>query len=325
MRRVSILIVVLLVGFAAGQAPPFGTVLAEWTLEMSGSYAGAGITWVRDSGKFFLMDQGFSGPPRVWKLDPADPEGSIEAVPWIFTDFGTITTDVPWGIAWDRDSGCFWISQIVDRNIYGGCFLLRYAWYDSVWAWSGTPADSWLVGMGSNGGGLRLSWLAGFEKWPVLGQFFGIPVQPPPSDSWHIRRFDPYTKDYIGMMELHTSLAVLALVPQDSAYVLAAAHTAAGESLYKYDTTGYLHERVTSGQPVPSDWTLLVPMDPDPRDTACVYAMYNSSVNTLRRISTGMLWGQLGSAFEHSVRPDEILCPSGVVDSGQAVTPRVVV
>jgi len=43
--------------------------------------------------------------------------------------------------------------------------------------------------------------------------------------------------------------------------------------------------------------TLLVPGDePDPEDTVCVYAMYGSRNNDLRRFSTGMLWGQLGSA-----------------------------
>ncbi len=319
----TILLFVLLVGFAAGQPPPFGTVLQQWNLQMSGSYAGAGVAWRRDDGRLYLMDQGSSGPQRVWTLDPADPENTIEAVPWAFTDFGTITSDIPWGIAWDQDSGCFWMSQIVDGNIYAGCFLLRYEWDDSVWTWSGAAADSWLVGMGSNGGGLRLSWLAGFEKWPGLGQFFGIPVQPPPTDSWHIRRFDPYAKDYIGLLVLQTSLAAVAFVPWDSAYVLAVRHTGAGESLYKYDSTGYLHERVVSGQPTPSDWTLLVPHDPGPLDTACVFAMYSGSDNTLRRISTGMLWSQLPSAFPHSVRHELVLAPSGVVDSGQAVTPRV--
>ena len=64
---------------AQASSPPFGTVVRRSSLRMSGSYAGAGITWVRDSGKFFLMDQGYAGPCRVWKLDPVDSKGAAVA------------------------------------------------------------------------------------------------------------------------------------------------------------------------------------------------------------------------------------------------------
>ena len=73
----------------AGDQPPFGTVVNRWSLTMSGGYAGSGITWQRDSGKFFLMDQGATGSFRVWKLDPSDPTGTITQVAWQFKDLGS--------------------------------------------------------------------------------------------------------------------------------------------------------------------------------------------------------------------------------------------
>ncbi|UCG43149.1 MAG: hypothetical protein JSU73_00610, partial [candidate division WOR-3 bacterium] len=203
MKHASIAIAFTLFVSAAGRAdpPPFGTVVQRWPLRMSGSYAGAGITWVRDSSSFYLMDQGYVGTFRVWKLDPVDPPGTIVQVPWTFTNMGQQTTDIPWGIAWDADSGCFWISQIVDGDVYGGCYLLRHVWNDSAWVWGGTARDSWFVGDGSNGGGLRCLWVAGMEKNELTGVFYFAPVATSPSTLNHIGKFDPYTKTDLGRLQ----------------------------------------------------------------------------------------------------------------------------
>jgi hypothetical protein len=304
--------------------PPFGTVLQQWPLEMSGAYAGAGITWVRDSGRFFLMDQGYSGPYRVWNLDPADPESTVRAVPWIFANLGSSTVDIPWGFAWDPDSGCFWISQIVDGDVNNGCYLLRHVWDGERWVWAGTARDSWKVGDGSNGGGLECLWLAGIDKPPLEGRFHAAPVHSSPSELNYVVRFDPYSKTNLGRVAYGDQISErgCALIPWDSSYILTCSWPSA--CYRKRDSTGYLLAQVSASSG-PADWALLRPLDIRPEDTVCVYCINSNSANTLQRISTGMLWGQLGSSVEHSVRPERVLSPAGMVDSGQTITPRIVV
>ncbi|UCG42622.1 MAG: T9SS type A sorting domain-containing protein [candidate division WOR-3 bacterium] len=304
--------------------PPFGIALQQWSLQMSGGYAGAGITWVRDSGKFYLADQGYSGPPGVWNLDPADPESTIEAVPWTFTDLGDSTVDIPWGIAWDPDSGCFWTSQIVDGNPDIGCYLLRYVWNDSSWAWGGATGDSWLVGTGSNGGGLSCRWLGGMDKSLLDGRFYAAPVCGSPSELNYVVRFDPYSKTNLGRVAYGDQISErgCALIPWDSSYILTCGWPSA--SYRKRDSTGYLLTQVSAGSG-PADWALYFPSVIRPEDTVCAYCINSNSANTLQRISTGMLWGQLGSAVGHNVRPERVLSPTGVVDSGMTITPRIVV
>ncbi|UCG43148.1 MAG: T9SS type A sorting domain-containing protein [candidate division WOR-3 bacterium] len=321
MKRQSMAIVCALLAFALAQAdpPPFGTVVQRWSLRMSGSYAGAGITWVRDSGRLFLMDQGYAGPCRVWKLDPADPQGTIESVPWTFANLGDSTVDIPWSIAWDNDSGCFWISQILDNNVYGGCYLLRHVWSGSRWVWGGTARDSWRIDSGS----VHLFWVAGMEKHPVDGAYYGH-VYSPVQDTFGLGRFDPYTKSVLGLLLNGAGLRErgLTLVPWDSCYILTNSWNADGYR--KRDSTGLLLQSAQAAYG-PSDWALYVPSMIKPEDTVCTYCINSHSNNYFERVSVGMLWSQLPSAFEHSVRPLYILEPSGVVDSGEVITPTLVV
>jgi hypothetical protein len=129
----SIFLFALLVGFAAGQEPPpFGTVIEQWNLPMSGSYAGSGITWNQSTGRFYLVDQGYQ-LNRVYELEPDDPLGTIEVSPWAPEPIQGASSQIDWGIAWDPDSNCFWVSAIVDGQLFGGCYLLRYVWNGDTW------------------------------------------------------------------------------------------------------------------------------------------------------------------------------------------------
>jgi hypothetical protein len=327
MKRQSMAVACFLSAFflAHAEPPPFGTVIEQWSLEMSGSYAGSGMTWVRDSGKFYLMDQGYAGTIRVWNLEPADPEGSIAQVPWTFANLGMATQDIPWGIAWDNDSGCFWVSQIKDGDIYGGCYLLRHIWNGESWVWGGTARDSWLVGNGSNGGGLRCLWLAGTEKWYDRGFFIASPVHSsPPPDTYGFALFDPYTKTNLGRLACSDSIGArgVTLIPWDSAYIVTCGWSS---GFVKLDTLGRILQRADSSRHAASDMAVMWPRPVYPDDTVCIYLMTSSSPNTFLRISTGMLWRQLPSAFEHSVRPDKMLAPVWLVDSGETVVPLLVV
>ena len=88
--------------------PPFGTVVQEWSIYMSGGWAGAGITWRQDVGRFYLADQ-HGG--MLWSCDPFDPPVSLRQENFVMPNLGGDTADIFWSIAWDGDSGCFWISQ----------------------------------------------------------------------------------------------------------------------------------------------------------------------------------------------------------------------
>jgi hypothetical protein len=306
--------------------PGFGTVLDSWTLSMSGSYSGSGVTWRQDEARFYLMGQGYVEAMRVWSLDPADPPGSIERVPWKSHPIGSDTTDViPWSIAWDKDSGCFWISAIIDGDIYGGCFLYRFVWDGDSWVWPGTERDSWYVGNGSNGGGLLCLWLAGMEKSTVDGTFYVAPVHSSPSPMNHVVRFDPYTKTNLGRIANgdSTSERGCTLIPWDSSYILTCGWNR--DTYCKRDSTGLLLDSVRAPAGGPADWSLLVPRFIGPDDTVCVYCISSNASNSFQRVSAGMLWNQLPSAFPHSVRPHNILTPVGMVDSGTTVMPRMVV
>jgi hypothetical protein len=304
--------------------PPFGTIMQAWSLTMSGPYAGAGVTWCKDSGRLFLMDQGSQGECRVWNLDPADPTGTVVSVPWTFTNLGTGTVDIPWGIAWDPDSGCFWISQVVDGDVYGGSFLLRYVWNDSAWVWAGGAQDSWQVGDATEQIGLQCLWSAGMEKNVLNGVFYCAPVHSSPDSLNHIARFDPYTKTDLGRLQYGSEYSErgCALIPWDSAYVLTLGPSA--DQFVKRDSTGYVLAAVSSPE-WPADWSVILPDAISPEDTVLAYCMRCNQDNNLYKVSTGLKWGQLPSAFPHSVRPMCILEPSGTIDSGETVTPTVVV
>jgi hypothetical protein len=192
--------------------PPFGTVMQQWNLTMSGSYKGSGITWRRDSGRFYVMDQG----RRMWSLDPANPTGTMRNENWTFPNLGGSAADISWGLAWDDDSGCFWMSNIIDGSVYGGCHLLRMS---ATGTWTG---DSWLVGTGTNGGGLSLLWAGGMEKWIDRGFFCVAPIASSPSPNNYVAKFDPYTKTNLGRVAEGdlTSERGCALVPYDSLYIM---------------------------------------------------------------------------------------------------------
>ena len=291
--------------------PPFGTVIQQWNLTMSGSYVGSGITWKRDSNRFYLMDQG----RKMWSFDPLNPSGTMRDEQWVFPNLGSGTLDISWGLAGDPDSNCFWISQILDGDVYAGCYLLRMT---AEGEWGGGTADSWRID-----GVMNTYWLGGMEKWQDRGFFAGTPVASGTYNNTVM--FDPYTKTVRGRTANGPSVSErgTALVPWDSLYILT---TGWNESYWrKRDTTGYLLQQVSATVYGPADWAVWVPQTIYPTDTVFVFCMVNNSSNTLQKLSCGMTWDQLPSVEENTVRPVKILSPTGTMDSGQLATPRLVV
>jgi len=304
--------------------PPFGTVMQQWNLAMTGGYRGSGITWRRDSSRFYLMDQGNA----LWSFDPLNPTGTIRQERWVFPNMGSGTADIPWSLAWDNDSGCFWISNIVDGNIYGGCYYTRMRRSPSgdTWRWvPSNPGDTWLVGNGSAGGAGSMYWMAGSEKWLDRGYFACAPVAPSPGTNNYVWKFEPYTKTSVGRCTSGhmTSERGCGLVPWDSNYIITTGWNA--NTHYERDSNGVALRQASATVYGPADVAVWVPQIIGPDDTAFFYCMVNNSSNTLQKISTGLLWNQLPSINPFNVRPLAILAPSGTIDSGQTVIPRLVI
>ena len=309
MPRTGMLLVALLFAVSiviADDPPPFGSVVDSWQLPLGSVSAGAGITWRNDSGLLYIMNQRGS----VWKLSPDDPVGTLRRDTWVLPNLGAAARDLPWGIAYDRDSGCFWVSQIVDGNTYTGGYLVRMVWSDSAWCWGGSPADSWCVSVES-----LFFWIAGMAKRSERGYFVGAAVVAPPAPSLH--KFDPYAKRIVGATGNLEGCRPVALVPADSYYIV----TGDTLSLVLMDSLGRILHRATPGGLTQTDVELVYPAQPMPFDTVFLYAICSDANNTLQKISAGMLWGQFPALLPPGMRALSIIAPVGTVDSGETVVP----
>ena len=292
---------------------------------MSGSNAGAGITWRRDSGRFYLTDQ-HGG--LVWSCDPFDPPGTLRQENWVMPSLGTATRDIPWSLAWDADFSCFWISDIVDGNTYGDCYYvcMRQTPVGDTWRWfPENPGDTWLVGSGSTGGAGNMCWMAGSEKCDGYSYFACAPVARSPGADNYVWKFDPYTKTGLGRCSHGSTIDErgCTLVPWDSNYIITTGWNA--NRHYKRDSSGLALDSAAATAYVPADVALWLPQTVRPDDTVFFYCICNGTSNTLQRISAGMLWSQLPLPGPSNIRPVTILAPAGTVDSGQSVIPRLVV
>jgi len=298
--------------------PPFGTVLGQWTVPFSGQYSGAGITWMADSNRFYCIDQGASsGRLGLYSFNPTNPTGTWRRDTCVFPNLGGSTQDIPWGIVWDPDSNCFWVSQILDGSITSGCYFLRFIWRNNRWEWRGTTADSWRVDQI-----MSTYWIGGITKRKGVPLFWCTAV----GLSNGVCYFNPYTKTFIRRLPNgvpSTSERGCASVDFDSVYVLTCGWN---EGVFrKRDSTGTVLQQVT-GSYYDADWEVLVPSAPNPTDTVVAFLMCNDASNTLKKISLGMTWGQLPRAMPYDVAPKAIIePPSCLIMSGYTYTPTAVI
>jgi len=316
MKKVLTVAVAILAAAIVAEAdpPPFGTVIEQCTLALSGSRSGAGVTWRPDDGMFYLMDLGDSMDAKVWKLDPDDPVGTIERVPWQFAVMGGPGPDQPWAIVWDQQLECFWCSQIVQDTM---CYLLRYTWNGQRWTWRGQQGDSWLVSTeGALDGVIR-----SMEFDPRTSQLWCVLPRTMPNPHSAFVRFDPGAKRQTESVRQDTTGGDgLTLVPWDSSYFLTVG--GAQRRYRKYDSTGKHLQSVQDGLGR-ADWALHVPAELRADDTVSAYCLMYDADNLFKRVSTGMTWRQLPTALEQNVSPTALLSPVGAVDSGVAVVPAL--
>jgi len=298
-------------------------VLATYTLSLSGSYAGAGITWRRDSARFYFVDQGYSGASGMWSCTAENPTGTLRRERCVMPNLGSGTNDIPWGVAWDNDSSCFWITNILDGSVYSGCYLVKMTLspVGDTWrlAQPVQPGDTWRID-----GVMGCYWMGGMEKWFDRGYFCGTPVASAAPGNYTCK-YDPYTKNFIGHTPTGASISErgCALVPWDSLYILTCGWNE--NNWRKRDSTGNILQQQTATVYGPADWAVWIPQVIGPDDTAFVWCICSDGSNTFQKISTGLLWNQLPSINPFNVRPLSILAPSGTIDSGQSIIPRMVI
>lgn len=300
---------------AKADPPPFGTVIEQCSLRLSGPRAGAGVTWRQADEMFYLVDLGDTSDVRVWKLDPEDPVGTTEQVPWQFAVLGGPGPELPWAIVWDQQLECFWCSHIVQDTV---CYLVRYTWDGSQWAWRGQPGDSWLVSDEANGldGVVR-----SMEFDPINSELWCVLMRTMPDPHGVFVRFDPGAKrETESVRHDSTGGDGLTLVPWDSSYFLTVG--GAQRRYRKYGPTGTLLQSVQDGFGR-ADWALHVPAEIGSDDTVSAYCMMYDTDNLFKRVSAGMTWSQLPTALEQNVSPTALLSPVGTVDSGEAVVPAL--
>ncbi len=281
------------------QPPSFGTVVQSWTLNMGGTYQGAGITWRQDSGRFYLLAQ----RKAVYSFKPEDPAGTYRQEKWNFQTVSG-TYDIPYGLVWDPDSHCFWISCI--ETMYQNACLYRYI-YDMVadsWEWAGTPRDSWNITDS------LIPWFGGMVKNCNTGYFWFASIS--------IWKLDFYHKTLVGQCETGTGQGI-AWIPYDSNYVI----TSQWNSPYltERDTFGNILQQNNTyyGYADCEFWDKLLP---NPYDTVFLFIIASDANNTLYKVSTGMRWRQLKSG----VILEAILSPTtGSYESGSVITPSAVI
>jgi hypothetical protein len=301
-------------------APPFGTVVQQWNLTMGGSYSGAGITYRADSNRFYLVDQGYAtGENRLYSFDAANPSTSPRRDSITYPNLGSSTRDIAWGIGWDQDSNCFWITQILDNSVYAGCYLLRFNYNtNGRLVWGGTVRDSWRID-----GVMSTYWLGGIVKKRATGYFYGTPVASG-SNNYFVK-FDPYTKTLFGRTASGPSVSErgCAFLPYDSLYIFSCGWN---ENYWrKRDSSGTQLQQVSATVYGPADWELWNPESNTPDDTVFLFCICSNTSNTLQKISTGIQWGSLPGKRAHNISCRQFLAPAGTIDSGQVITPQVVV
>jgi len=129
----------------------FGDVVGEWnfpTLGDGSGYSLAGITYVPDSGKFYVIT--LNPPNTVFSFDPTDPAGTFtQADLYPHTFFGA-EESFAFGIAYHN--GTFYISTFgYDGSAFTGSMIGYYDGagnlYDSLDVWSVLESGGWLAGM----------------------------------------------------------------------------------------------------------------------------------------------------------------------------------
>jgi hypothetical protein len=299
--------------------PPYGTIVQTWYINSGRSYDGAGIVWVVDSNRFYTVGQGLpSGQsPKVYSFDPANPTGTLRDEAWTLTqpNLGGASQDLPWGIGYDPDSACWWLTWLPDGGISNPCHAVRFM----NKAWRGLARDTW---------SLRNleppNWYSTFDKREDDVMYFIAHHVYSTLSAARFYKADPYAKASRG----YYSVDVPTVSERAACWVGDTwLHMSTGgwnqSQFIARDSTGRVRTRASCGSLASND--IWAPIGANPDSTVWMFATYNDGSNTVLKVSTGLTHGRLPTRARHNVGVRGILAPAGTVDSGQAITPQAVV
>ncbi|MEO0073810.1 MAG: hypothetical protein ABIK43_04030, partial [candidate division WOR-3 bacterium] len=299
--------------------PPYGTIVATWYINSGRSYDGAGIVWTVDSNRFFTVGQGApSGQPsKVYSFDPVNPTGTIRDEAWdlSYPNLGGSTADLPWGIGYDPDSFCWWLTWLTDQGISNPCYALRF----ENKRWRGGVEDSWC---------LRAveppNWYSTFDKREDGYEYFIAHHVYSTLSAARFYKVNPYLKTHYGYY------------PNDVPPVSERAACWIGDTMLHMSTGGWnqaqfigrdsmgtIRIRANCGSLASND--IWAPLDAHPDSTVWMFATYNDASNTVLKVSTGLTHSRLPARSRRNVGARAILAPAGAVDSGQQIVPQAVV
>ena len=248
---------------------PLGTTLASWNLGLGVGYALAGITFADDSNRFYLT---LSDPNRVASFSPDDPASTFREEAFALQDF--FGNDVVWGIAYDTGRHSFWIGHVEAAG--NGTVVARY---DRNGAFAGDTWNLWAVE--SNG------WFAGMDYRPDCDQFLTVKV----GGSNRLYQLDYAGKQVNRMIPGPvSSYRACSYLDAPAPWLISGGWNQ--NRLYHLDTLGTTIEFAPLDSFADAD--VYDPRSPCPDSLVYVMATLSNQGNTVKKISLGFTWRQLG-------------------------------
>lgn len=266
-------------GVAFSVPPAFGSVLESWDFPTLGSgFNLAGISFRADSGRFYVA---VNDPGRIYSFPSAEPT-ALRQEPFELQSF--FGDDIIWGVAWDDLQPGFWLAHVSNHD--SGCILARYSpdgtFTGDTWEFAEVTPDAWLAGIDcgpdntlyatSVGAGNHIYHLDPTNR-TVLGRLTG------PSVSWR-------ACSYVGDHEFH----LLTGGWNDHQVVQL---NRAG-SVIRYASTPDL-----------ADLDVYQPSSPPVDSFIWAYSTRNNELNTIAKVSLGLLWSGIGIS-----EPEEVPAPT---------------
>jgi hypothetical protein len=257
----------------------FGAELGSWDLgSLPCGFALGGITFSSDSNRYYVAAR---DPNQVYSFAPGDPAGTLRMDSFQLQNlFGN---DVIWGIAFDRYRHSFWIGHVEGSG--NGTIVARYTADGSF------TGDTWnLNAVEAN------TWFAGMDYDPQYDRFYVTKV----GGTNAIYKLDFANKH------------VCRIIPGGPQSYRACSYLDCGipwilsggwnqNQLLRLDTLGTIS--TYSVMDSLADCDVYQPRGPNPDSFVYVMATLSNQGNTIKKISLGVTWRQLGISDHQNSQP----------------------
>ena len=250
---------------------PFGTAIGSWGFPALGDGMNlTGICYQPDTNRFYFAA---ISPNRVFSFDGGSPDPDPVLEAFDLQDF--FGDDLIWGIMWDPATADFWVGHV--SNGSSGCMAARYH-ADGTFA-----GDTWNLGAIEPG-----VWFAALARGP-LGTGFAVAV----GGDNHIYQLDLQARSVIRTFgSPAASYRACSYLGDHGCYVVAGGWNQ--EALVKLGPYGA--ELGSAACPDLADLAVYYPEEPCRDSLVWAYATISNLDNTIRRISLGSVWANVGIA-----------------------------